>query len=75
MYASTPPVGDLTGEQRALVGAVRDFASRECGAAEQRNAPTAHGRYPHSPSSTNGSPHSVGSASPSPSVGAGAAAG
>src|SRR5437763_7267202 len=37
----------LTDEQRAFVEAVRDFAGRECGTREQRDALTEHGREPH----------------------------
>ena len=37
----------LTDEQRAFVEAVRDFAARECGTREQRDALTEHGREPH----------------------------
>jgi alkylation response protein AidB-like acyl-CoA dehydrogenase len=37
----------LTDEQRAFVEAVRDFAKRECGTREQRDALTEHGREPH----------------------------
>ena len=34
-------------EQRAFVEAIRDFAARECGTREQRDALTDHGREPH----------------------------
>ena len=37
----------LTDEQRAFVEAIRDFARRECGTREQRDALTDHGREPH----------------------------
>jgi alkylation response protein AidB-like acyl-CoA dehydrogenase len=37
----------LTDEQRAFVGAIRDFARRECGTREQRDALTENGREPH----------------------------
>ncbi|MBV9944546.1 MAG: acyl-CoA/acyl-ACP dehydrogenase [Solirubrobacterales bacterium] len=37
----------LTEEQRAFVEAIRDFARRECGTREQRDALTDHGREPH----------------------------
>jgi alkylation response protein AidB-like acyl-CoA dehydrogenase len=37
----------LTDEQRAFVDAIRDFARRECGTREQRDALTDHGREPH----------------------------
>jgi isovaleryl-CoA dehydrogenase len=37
----------LTDEQRAFVEAIRDFAQRECGTREQRDALTDHGREPH----------------------------
>jgi alkylation response protein AidB-like acyl-CoA dehydrogenase len=37
----------LTDEQRAFVEAVRDFARRECGTREQRDALTDHGREVH----------------------------
>src|SRR4030081_2306247 len=39
----------LTDEQRAFVEAIRDFAQRECGTREQRDALTDHGKEPHSP--------------------------
>jgi len=38
---------DLTDEQRAFVEAIRDFAQRECGTREQRDALTEGGREPH----------------------------
>jgi isovaleryl-CoA dehydrogenase len=37
----------LTDEQRAFVETIRDFAQRECGTREQRDALTDHGREPH----------------------------
>ena len=37
----------LTDEQAAFVEAIRDFAKRECGTREQRDALTDHGREPH----------------------------
>src|SRR5579875_2695013 len=37
----------LTDEQRAFVEAIRDFARRECGTREQRDALTDHGHEPH----------------------------
>jgi isovaleryl-CoA dehydrogenase len=37
----------LTDEQRAFVEAIRDFARRECGTREQRDALTDHGLEPH----------------------------
>jgi isovaleryl-CoA dehydrogenase len=37
----------LTDEQRAFAEAIRDFANRECGTREQRDALTDHGREPH----------------------------
>jgi isovaleryl-CoA dehydrogenase len=37
----------LTDEQRAFVEAIRDFAKREVGTREQRDALTDHGREPH----------------------------
>jgi alkylation response protein AidB-like acyl-CoA dehydrogenase len=39
----------LTDEQRAFVESIRDFAQRECGTREQRDALTHHGQEPHSP--------------------------
>ncbi|MBV9423868.1 MAG: acyl-CoA/acyl-ACP dehydrogenase [Solirubrobacterales bacterium] len=41
------PIRTLTDEQRAFVEAIRDFARRECGTREQREALTDHGREPH----------------------------
>jgi alkylation response protein AidB-like acyl-CoA dehydrogenase len=38
---------NLTDEQTAFVEAIRDFARRECGTREQREALTDHGREPH----------------------------
>ncbi len=38
---------NFTDEQRAFVEAIRDFARRECGTREQRDALTEHGREPH----------------------------
>lgn len=38
----------LTTEQQDFVAAVRDFAARECGTREQRDALTDGGRHPHS---------------------------
>ncbi|MHB8692748.1 MAG: acyl-CoA dehydrogenase family protein [Solirubrobacteraceae bacterium] len=37
----------LSDEQRAFVEAIRDFAKRECGTREQRDALTHHGTEPH----------------------------
>jgi alkylation response protein AidB-like acyl-CoA dehydrogenase len=37
----------MSDEQRASVEAIREFARRECGTREQREAPTEHGREPH----------------------------
>jgi alkylation response protein AidB-like acyl-CoA dehydrogenase len=37
----------LTSEQQDFVAAVRDFAARECGTREQRDALTDGGRHPH----------------------------
>ena len=37
----------LTDEQRAFVEAIRDFARRECGTREQRDALTENGQEPH----------------------------
>ncbi len=39
----------LTDEQRAFVDTIRDFAQRECGTREQRDALTDRGREPHNP--------------------------
>jgi alkylation response protein AidB-like acyl-CoA dehydrogenase len=41
------PLRTLTDEQRAFVEAVRDFANRECGTREQRDALTDNGRDVH----------------------------
>src|SRR5205807_1509625 len=38
---------ELSQEQRAFVEAIRDFARRECGTREQRDALTDHGHEPH----------------------------
>jgi isovaleryl-CoA dehydrogenase len=43
------PILDLTDEQRAFVEAIRDFARRECGTREQRDALTHGGLEPHNP--------------------------
>jgi alkylation response protein AidB-like acyl-CoA dehydrogenase len=40
-------IQNLTDEQRAFVEAIRDFARRECGTREQRDALTDYGREPH----------------------------
>ena len=40
---------NLTDEQRAFVEAIRDFAKRECGTREQRDALTQNGTEPHNP--------------------------
>ncbi|MBV8947470.1 MAG: acyl-CoA/acyl-ACP dehydrogenase [Solirubrobacterales bacterium] len=40
-------IQNVTDEQRAFVEAIRDFAQRECGTREQRDALTDHGREPH----------------------------
>src|SRR5919108_2498395 len=40
-------IQNLTDEQRAFVEAIRDFARRECGTREQRDALTEGGREPH----------------------------
>jgi isovaleryl-CoA dehydrogenase len=40
-------IPNLTDEQRAFVEAIRDFARRECGTREQRDALTENGREPH----------------------------
>src|ERR1700736_6176677 len=37
----------LSDDQRAFVEAIRDFAKRECGTREQRDALTHHGAEPH----------------------------
>jgi isovaleryl-CoA dehydrogenase len=41
------PLQNLTDEQNAFVEAIRDFARRECGTREQRDALTDDGREPH----------------------------
>ena len=38
---------DLTNEQSDFVASIRDFAQRECGTREQRDALTGDGRHPH----------------------------
>ena len=38
---------NLSDEQHAFVEAIRDFAKRECGTREQRDALTDNGREPH----------------------------
>ena len=40
-------IQNLTDEQRAFAEALRDFAQRECGTREQRDALTDHGSEPH----------------------------
>jgi isovaleryl-CoA dehydrogenase len=40
-------IQNLTDEQRAFVETIRDFATRECGTREQRDALTEGGREPH----------------------------
>jgi isovaleryl-CoA dehydrogenase len=40
---------NLTDEQRAFVESIRDFAKRECGTREQRDALTHNGTEPHNP--------------------------
>jgi alkylation response protein AidB-like acyl-CoA dehydrogenase len=45
--ASTMSLLNLTDEQRAFVEAIRDFARRECGTREQRDALTDGGVEPH----------------------------
>jgi isovaleryl-CoA dehydrogenase len=40
-------IDGLTDEQRAFIGSIRDFARRECGTREQREALTDGGREPH----------------------------
>jgi isovaleryl-CoA dehydrogenase len=53
MYAGTNDtrramtIQTLTDEQRAFVEAIRDFARRECGTREQRDALTENGQEPH----------------------------
>ena len=42
-------IHNLTDEQQAFVEAIRDFAQRECGTREQRDALTEHGRESHNP--------------------------
>jgi isovaleryl-CoA dehydrogenase len=42
-----PMIQSLTDEQRAFVESIRDFAQRECGTREQRDALTDHGREVH----------------------------
>jgi alkylation response protein AidB-like acyl-CoA dehydrogenase len=42
-------IQSLTDEQRAFVESIRDFAKRECGTREQRDALTDDGRSPHNP--------------------------
>jgi alkylation response protein AidB-like acyl-CoA dehydrogenase len=42
-------IQNLTDEQRAFTEALRDFAQRECGTREQRDALTEHGQEPHNP--------------------------
>src|SRR5213592_4733529 len=44
---SAMTIQTLTDEQRAFVEAIRDFARRECGTREQRDALTDSGREPH----------------------------
>ena len=53
---------NLTDEQRAFVEAIRDFARRECGTREQRDALTDNGPSPTTPRSTRRSPSWGGSA-------------
>ena len=43
------PIQNLSDEQRAFVEAIRDFARRECGTREQRDALTHGGEEPHNP--------------------------
>ncbi len=43
----TMTIQTLSDEQRAFVEAIRDFAQRECGTREQRDALTDNGREPH----------------------------
>jgi isovaleryl-CoA dehydrogenase len=40
-------IQNLTDEQRSFVESIRDFAKRECGTREQRDALTHHGQEPH----------------------------
>src|SRR5580692_1236444 len=42
-------IQNLTDEQRSFVESIRDFAKRECGTREQRDALTHHGEEPHNP--------------------------
>jgi isovaleryl-CoA dehydrogenase len=42
-------IQSLTDEQRAFVESIRDFAKRECGTREQRDALTHNGQEPHNP--------------------------
>ncbi len=42
-------IQNLTDEQRSFVESIRDFARRECGTREQRDALTHHGQEPHNP--------------------------
>ncbi len=42
-------IQSLTDEQRAFVESIRDFAQRECGTREERDALTRHGEEPHNP--------------------------
>jgi alkylation response protein AidB-like acyl-CoA dehydrogenase len=42
-------IQNLTDEQRAFVESIRDFAQRECGTREQRDALTHGGAEPHNP--------------------------
>jgi len=42
-------IQNLTDEQRAFVESIRDFAKRECGTREQRDALTDNWREPHNP--------------------------
>ena len=46
---ATVPTDGLTDEQRAFTAAIREFARREAGTREQRDALTHHGRHPHNP--------------------------
>jgi len=39
----------LTDEQQDFVASIRDFAARECGTREQRDALTENGEHPHNP--------------------------
>ena len=49
MSTQTATRDDLTDEQWDFIAAIRDFAQRECGTREQRDALTSHGRHPHNP--------------------------